>query len=205
VLGLLSGTALPAQTGGASEVWPAVHVFWRPAEHQRTYLDVSLSTERESRKREGTVGIYQDYLRLPRGFARLGYSHSFSTRDASYRESRVVGELNLARRIAKASRVVNRARAELRWVNGEYSYRVRDRIHVQRNGWPKPAAVAPYGTVEGYYDSRYRTIARIAGRVGNEWRLRDPASLDVYIAHQNNIRGEPRYVNALGITVTLSY
>jgi uncharacterized protein DUF2490 len=205
VLEWLSGTAALAQNGAVSEVWPALHVFWRPAEHQRTYLDLSLSTERESQKREGTVGLYQDYLRLPRAFARVGYSFVFSTRDASHRESRVVGELNVGGQVANAVRIVNRVRGDLRWVNNVYSYRVRDRIHVQRHGKSGLPAFAPYGTVEGYYDSRYNTIARVAGRLGGEWRLHKPASLDVYVARQNNSRSAPRYVNALGITVILNY
>ena len=205
VLAWLTGTAASAQEGAASELWPALHVLWRPAERQRTYLDLSLSTERESQKREGTVGLYQDYLRLPRAFARVGYSFVFSTRDASHRESRIVGELNLAGFGGHTVRVVNRVRGELRWVNSAYSYRVRDRIHVQRWSRAGLPAVAPYGTIEGYYDSRYNTIARIGGRLGVAWRLRKPSSLDVYIARQNNSRAAPRYVNALGVTVILNY
>jgi hypothetical protein len=205
VLTLVPGTTAAAQ-GGTTEVWPALNIYWWASEHYRTFADVSASTEREGEKREATVGLYQDFLRLPRAFARAGYSYTFSTRDASYRESRLVGEVNLGYAVSKTLRLVNRVRGELRWVNSEYSYRVRERVHLQRGaGEAQRPPLMPYATLEAYYDSRYATIARIGGRVGSDVRLSGPATLDVYLARQNNSRSEPRYVNALGLTVRLSY
>jgi hypothetical protein len=94
----------------------------------------------------------------------------------------------------------------MRWVNGEPSYRIRERLHFQRVP-PKPRglALAPYGTVEVYYDSRFGAISRLAGRVGTEARLVGPASVDVYVARQDNLRESPSYVNALGMTIKLVY
>ena len=181
-------------------------MYWQPAEHQRTFLELSASTEREGAKREATVGLYQDYLMLPAMFFRGGYRYTFSTRDASYRESRIVTEANITAYSSHPMRLVNRSRLELRWVNGESSYRIRDRLHLQRMpADPKGLALAPYVTFEAYYDSRYRTIARIGGRVGTELHVYGPTSMDVYIARQSNSRSEPRYVNALGVTAKLNY
>jgi hypothetical protein len=190
----------------STEVWPEIDVFWQPAKHQRTMLELSLSTEREGTKREGSIGIYQDYTWLPRGYLRGGYRYTFSTQDASYRESRILGELTLGTDVASRLRLVNRARTELRWVNGEYSYRLRDRLHLQRS--PRDSrgrAYAPYGTFEAYYDSRFGAIARLGGRVGTDMRLWQRALLDVYLARQNNLRSTPKYVNALGATLKLNY
>jgi hypothetical protein len=191
----------------ASQVWPELDVFWHPAEHQRTFLELSMSSDRESDSREASVGLYQDYLRLPRGYARAGYRYTFSVQDASYRESRGVGEVVLAAGLPMRMRLLNRARTELRWVNGGYSWRFRERVHVQyylRNPRFARHAVAPYGTLEGYYDSRYRTIARIGGRIGSEARLSDKWSTDVFIARQNNSRATPRYVTALGVIARIT-
>ena len=201
---LLPGTAMAQR--GATETWPALHVYWQPAERQRSFLDLSLSAEREGTKREGTVGFFQDYLRLPRAFARVGYSATFSLRDASYRESRFVGEVNLGYALSRTLRLVNRVRSELRWVNGAYSYRLRERVHVQRTTRADHVPRSrPYATLEAYYDSRYDTIARVGGRVGTELRLRGSDFFDVYLARQNNSRGLPPYVNALGLTLRLTY
>jgi hypothetical protein len=189
-----------------SELWPELDVYWQPAEHQRTFLELSASAEQEGSKRQATAGLYQDYLFLPSGYVRGGYRFTFSTHDASYRESRLVGEWVERVLSHGMARLVNRARFEMRWVNGEPSYRIRERLHFQRVP-PKPRglALAPYGTVEVYYDSRFAAISRLAGRVGTEARLVGPASVDVYVARQDNLRESPSYVNALGMTIKLVY
>ena len=190
----------------STEIWPELDVYWQPAQHQRTFLELSSSTEREGSKREATVGLYQDYLSLPKGYLRAGYRFTFSTRDASYRESRIVGEGVFTTYSSDVARLVNRSRVELRWVNGAYSYRIRDRLHLQRLAAKgSRLGLAPYGTFEVYYDSREASISRVAGRIGSEARLGGPASIDVYIARQNNLHSTPRYVNALGITTKLNY
>jgi hypothetical protein len=195
----------PAAGQSATEVWPEVDLYWQPALHQRTFFELSTSSEREGTKREGSVGLYQDYLRLPSGYFRFGYRYTRSLKDNTYRESRVVGEVTLAayssRRFPRL-RLVNRTRGELRFVNEEGSYRLRDRIHLQRVPLDSSGRMfAPYGTFEAYYDSRYNTVARLAGRVGTEMRLWGPIGTDIYVARQDNSRGSPKAVNALGVTL----
>lgn len=187
-----------------NEFWPELDVYWTPATHQRTMLELSGSSEREAAKKEATVGLYQDYLQLPRGYLRAGYRFTFSTRDASYRESRIVGEVT--ERVAGDStwRLVERSRVEFRWVNSEYNWRLRERLHLQRFfAHPWRFDPRPYGTFEAYYYSQYNTIARLAGRVGVELRVWKASDIDLYLARQENSRGEPPRVNALGLTVKL--
>ena len=206
LLGLV--LALPhslwAQT--TAELWPELDVYWRTSSRLRSVLEMSLSTEHERTNREATVGLFEDYLGLPRGYLRGGFRYTFSTTDASYRESRAVGDVVLRVYGRERVRLVNRTRTELRWVNGEYSYRLRDRLHLQRlardstgRGW------APYGTTEVYYDSRFAAIPRVAGRIGCEARLGARARIDVYIAHQHDTRPERANVSAFGVTTRLTY
>ena len=207
LLALLPGIA--AAQSASKEIWPELDIYWRPAEHQRTMLELSTSTEREGDKREGTIGLYQDYLSLPRYYLRAGYRFTFSIRDASYRESRLVGEGTVGTQLAELIRLVNRTRTEFRWVNGEYSYRIRDRLHLQRQQRSLTAlSLWPYVTFEAYYDSQYRSISRLGGRVGAETPLVRKVSIDIYVARQNNLRsaaGAPRRVDALGVTTRLTY
>lgn len=206
VLWLLVFPAAAASQSTTSELWPELDVFWRPAAHQRTFLETSASAEQEGSKREATVGLYQDYLNLPFGYWRAGYRYTFSTRDASYRESRIVGEGVASMPVLSRFRLLNRGRVEWRWVNGDPSYRLRERVQLQLVSMARRGpAWTPYGTFEAYYDSRYRTIARIGGRVGTEARLSDHLSTDVYIARQDNSRGTPDGLNAFGLTLRLSY
>ena len=205
MLALFSAVAV-SQSTTTTETWPEIDVFWRPAEHQRTFLELSSSAEQESSKRQATAGLYQDYLNLPFGYLRGGYRYTFSTRDASYRESRLVGEGVASKSVLWRFRLLNRARFEWRWVNGDPSYRVRERVQLQVVSKAKRGpAWTPYGTFEVYYDSHYRTIARLGGRVGTEARLSGHMSTDVYIARQNNFRGTPDRLNALGVVLKLNY
>jgi hypothetical protein len=199
----LLASAADAQSA-TTELWPELDVYWTPAKHQRTLLEMSGSSEREAAKKQATIGLYQDYLSLPRGYLRAGYRFTFSTRDASYRESRIVTEAT-ARVVGDTTwRLVERTRAEFRWVNNEYSYRLRERLHLQRfPSSPSRWNPRPYATIEGYYDSRYNTISRVGGRVGVELRLWRASDTDFYVARQENSRGEPPRMNALGITVKL--
>jgi hypothetical protein len=200
---MMAARPLAAQ---ASEIWPELDVYWQPALHQRSVLELSSSNDRDSPTRNVTIGAYQDYVFLPAGYLRAGYRYSFSTHDASYRESRLVGEATLRVASWGKLRLVERTRGEWRWVNGQPSYRVRERLHLQR--WlpnQRGLAPAPYVTFEVYYDSRIGGISRVAGRVGLEARLLGPVWIDVYVARQNNQRELPAYVNALGATVKLLF
>jgi len=204
-LPLTMSSAALAQSA-ATEVWPELDVHWRTSTRLRTVLELAMQTEREGEKREATVGLYEDLLRLPAGYARVGFRYTFSTRDESYRESRAVGEFVFRPWATEALRLLNRTRGELRWINREYSYRVRDRLHLQRVPQDSSGrAWAPYGTFELYFDSRFDTIAKLGARVGTEMRIVGPASIDVYVARQHDRRPSERRVNALGVTTKLSY
>ena len=201
---LCAGASLRAQP--TSEVWPEIDLYWRPALHQRSMLELSKSAEREGEKHEATIGAYQDYLFLPLGYVRAGYRFTFSTRDASYRESRGVVESTLTADLTPLWHLADRVRLEPRWVNGVFSYRVRDRLHLQRERRPARAwALAPYATAEAYYDSRFDTIARIGGRVGTVLRFSPRRSIDLYLARQANSRTTPRDIEAFGVTLALTY
>jgi hypothetical protein len=204
-IAVITPCALSAQSV-VTEDWPELDIFWRPAEHQRTVLELSAVSERESAQRNTAVGLYQDYLHLPFGYLRGGYRYTFSTHDASYRESRIVAEGVASRPVLRRFRALNRTRVEWRWINGDPSYRIRDRVQVQlASALTRGPEWTPYGTFEAYYDSRYNTISRLGGRVGSEARLSRRLNTDLYIARQENSRGSPPAVNAVGITLKLSY
>jgi len=188
------------------EWWPELDVYYTPAKHQRSMLELSSQAEHEGTKHQATVGLYQDYLWLPGGFARAGYRFTFSTRDASYRESRLLAEANITAWSSPTWRLISRLRGELRDVNSEWSYRVRERLHFQHLSQATAGPrLEPYVTTEVYYDSRFNTLDRIAGRAGVEMYLSRTQKLDVYYARQENSRSTPGAVNALGITLKLSY
>jgi len=197
--------ALSAQSV-VNENWPELDIYWRPAVHQRTLLELSAVAEREAAERDAAVGLYQDYLRLPFGYLRGGYRYTFSMSDASYREQRIVAEGVVSRSVWSRFRALNRTRFEWRWINGDPSYRIRDRVQLQLDSaTTRGLAWVPYGTFEAYYDSRYNTISRLGARIGADVRFNRRVVMDLYLARQENSRGAPPAVNALGVTLKLSY
>ena len=209
LVGLLTPIAFAASARAqnpVTELWPELDVAWQPARHQRTFLELSDKTEREGPTHQASIGLYQDYTSLPRFYVRVGYRETFSVRDASYRESRIVTEGTITAYSAPLVRVLNRTRAEFRFINRVYSYRVRDRVQVQRlSRAAKGLRPSPYLSLEPFYDSRYTTIARMEYRLGTEIRIAKPATLDLYYGRQNNTRGTPTNINALGITAKLGF
>jgi len=112
----------------------------------------------------------------------------------------------IARPIWFRWRALNRTRLEWRWINGEPSYRVRDRVQLQlASRKTRGVEWLPYGTFEAYYDSRYSTISRLGARVGTDARLSRRLGADLYLARQENSRGSPPAVNAIGLVLKLNY
>ena len=136
LLGLML-TAMLASVASAqqatNEVWPELDVYWTPAKHQRTMLELSGSV-RAGGAEEGSrpSGSTRTTCSCPADTCARGYRFTFSTRDASYRESRIVAEVTARVASGATWRLVERSRVEFRWVNSEYSWRLRERLHLQR-------------------------------------------------------------------------
>jgi Protein of unknown function (DUF2490) len=179
---------------------PELDVYWKSSAHWRTFFQLAGQEENSESPRDPLIGLFEDYLFAPDGYLRAGYRYNLH----SY-ESRPLVEL--AFRVFKIGpvRLLNRNRVEWRWVDGKYSYRARERVQLQRVPPPKGLGLAPYAMFEAYYDSRYRTIARLAPRVGTTMRLLGPASMDLYYMRQDNLRGKPAYVNIGGLIFEFSY
>jgi len=179
---------------------PELDVYWKSSDHARTFFQLAGQAEHAPVSRDPLIGLFEDFLFVPDGYVRGGYRYNLH----SY-ESRALVEL--AFRVFKAGpvRFLNRNRVEWRWVDGKYSYRARERVQLQRVPPPKGLGLAPYAMFEAYYDSRFRTIARLAPRLGSEARLGGPASMDLYYLRQDNLRGKPAYVNIGGLIIKLSY
>jgi hypothetical protein len=194
--------ALAAAQNTTSEWWPEIDVYYTPAAHQRTYLELSSSTEREGLGKERSVGLYQDYLIPAWGYWRAGYRYTSGVHGNPYREERGVFETQFRAATFGQLRLVNRTRAELRRVNDDYSYRARERVKLEHLPFSAMRTIwMPYVTAEAYYDSRYRTIARLGQRAGAEIGSPRVVAVDLYLARQENSRGRPTNIDALGVTV----
>lgn len=206
---LIAGFGLfpsPALAQVSNSFWPEVDISRRPAKHQRILLELKGQAEQEVSQREAKIGLYQDYLWLPRGFVRAGYRYIFSTDDAGHRESRIDAEGTFNQPIGRGATFSDRLRWEFRWVNKKYSFRIRERVGLEHDvQGPNKLKLTPYGSFEMFYDSRFYTIARLEGRLGTKIAARGPVSFDPYLARQQNSRTSPHDINALGLRFALAF
>lgn len=192
--------ATPSARAQTTEFRPELDFYYKSSDHARTFLQIAGQTQNVGLPHDPLVGLFEDFLFASDGYIRGGYRYNFR----SY-ESRPMVEATV--RVFKAGPVLmlNRNRAEWRWVDRKYSYRIRDRVAVQRVPPPKGLQLAPYAMFEAYYDSKYRMIDRLAPRVGTTMSIMGPASLELYYLRQDNLRGKPVYANIGGLIFAFSY
>lgn len=97
----------------------------------------------------------------------------------------------------------NRYWIETRWVNRQYSTRYRVLLQGQKTVPVGEYVLTSYGSVEGFYDTRFDLISRWLLTVGVQFPIQDDYAVDVYFSHQDDRRQFPRYVNALGLSVSV--
>ena len=179
-----SGISAHAQS---TQVWPEISAFTRLNDRMRFYfLATTVKESREST--EGEFGPNFDFyvrpLRNPTRFGglrqdesknrflllRVGYRylHSFS---GSPDEHRAVLEATPRFPLSGGVLVSARSRMDLRFVDGEYSWRFRSRLSIETEYSIGPLKMNPYVRGEVYYDSRsdawaarpLRSVARSGG------------------------------------------
>lgn len=199
----MHGGIASAQT--QSEWWPELDVFWQPSERFRVFALAGISRAAETRHREGTLGLHVDWLRLPRGYVRVGYRSISDIPRGEDREQRGIAELTVYEPLGGA-RLANRTRLDLRWIAGDFSLRLRDRLRLERPVvTPWRQRLVPYAMDEVFYDFRYRAIVRNRVQLGAEFPLTPHVGLDLFYLRQDDSRSDVRHVNALGVALVLSY
>jgi len=95
---------------------------------------------------------------------------------------------------------------ELRSIGGEFSWRYRNRMTIEREFTIKRFRLNPYARGEIYYDSRFDKLSRTALIAGSSFPINRHFELEGYLEHQNDSGGSSnRTVNGVGIVVNLYF
>jgi hypothetical protein len=202
----------PAAAQDAStEVWPEVDVWVKLRPRLTLFFPLSVSRSRETEYTEGLVGAHVDYRFNRYVSTRAGYRYIWSISDADppYREHRPVGELTLRVYPGASLLLVDRNRVDLRFIDGAYSYRYRNRLRLERTftvdlGAPG-RSLTPYAMEELGYDSRYDEFNRSRFTAGVETQLTRTVMVDVNFVRQDDSRASVERLNAFGLAVNLTY
>ena len=116
-----------------NETWQELDVYWTaPSQEYRLYGLAQVARGLETTDRQLTLGLHVDYLPLSWGFARVGYRWTRSLEHTSAPEERAIAEVDYPKTRGKL-RFRGRTRVEFRWIGGEPSQRIRQRVAVERD------------------------------------------------------------------------
>jgi hypothetical protein len=206
VIGLIATLPLgsiSAQTSG--EFWPELDVYWNVTSRYRLFSLTRLlyrSPESQSRVQ---YGLHLDDMGLFRnGFVRVGYRFIPTFKDPANAENRGIVEATVHGR--GATRFVNRVRSDLRYLDDEFSVRLRDRVRIEHQVRVSGRVIfLPYTTAEAFYDSRYGGLARMRYQAGSEMHPTKNVGVDLLYVRQDNYRSTRSAVNAFMAKLMLTF
>ena len=196
---LLAGSARAADPW---EAWPEANLYRSLGPTTRLYLVSAFATAgKEATSRTLDAAGYldltlkpilmpalqkEDWRRKRYLWARVGYDHVFKGESGNPVTPENRGIVALHARAYLPAGVVfeGRARADLRWIGGDYSTRYRLRIEVNREFSVRDRAVTPYFQAETFYDTRYDGWARQLYQVGAEVQVTEHFRVEPYLARQ---------------------
>jgi len=179
----LPAAALAGETG--EEFWPEIDVWIQLDPHFRLSPCVSLSSDLETKYREGIALLQLDYswrrggasfmsrrlfdearaAEMNRFMVRAGYlaGRSLDDNGESYSERQTFLELHLRNPLRHGILISHRVRTDLRFIGDDrdFSWRLRYRLQAEKEYHAFSTSIVPYASLEGSFDERYSAINRI--------------------------------------------
>jgi len=208
-----------------NEFWPEIDVYINVKPKVRLYLlgTISKSVEdgeiRKAQGFEAQIGAHVDYIPNDHVILRAGYRFGTSVGDADepYKEHRVLTEQTLRKLLPGELLLSDRNREDFRFVNGDFSFRYRNRVSIEREvDLFRGRTITPYASAEIFYDTRTSAWNRNRFAVGFQQSLRRgplrkillpkrQVILDLYFMRQNDSRSETQHVNAIGAALAFYF
>lgn len=211
-----------AVAADATELWPELSVYVTLSPDQRLYLDLSHARDTAADSREWHLSAFldlslkpvlrpalvtEDWQRNRYLWARLGYTRALKTTgaDNTVTEDRGVVALHSKAALPAELWLEARARADLRWIAGDYSARYRFRLEASREFTVLAHTVMPYLNAEAFYDTRYDQWARMLYQAGTEITVDRHFRYELFLARQNDRQPRQQSLNALGLVAKWYY
>lgn len=205
-----------ALAADSSELWPEVSAFVGLNDIARLYLDASYARGKESDTRSLDLSAFvdisiqpvlreqlrtQDWQRSRYLWTRVGYTRVEKSAEGAPQPAENRGSVALYGKAALPAEVwlEGRARADLRWIGGDYSTRYRFRVEATREWSVAERTVVPYANAEVAYDTRYDGWARALYQVGAEITLDRHFRYEIYLGRQSDRLPQGQTLNALGL------
>ena len=144
-----------------NEFWPEIDVYIKLNPKFRLYLLGVVSKAIEdgeiynAQAFQAQVGAHLDYLPNKHVILRTGYRYGWSLDDDSYREHRLLTDQTLRKLLPGKLLLSDRNQEEFRFLKGDFSFRYRNRVTIEREFRLKRRTITPYVSGEIFYDTRY--------------------------------------------------
>jgi hypothetical protein len=100
----------------------------------------------------------------------------------------------------------SRNRADLDWSDGNFSWRYRNRLSLQRTVTIRSYHPIPFARAEFFYTSKYQKWSTTALYAGCSFPLGKHTQLEPYYEHQNNTGKRPnQHLNQFGLILSLHF
>jgi hypothetical protein len=226
----LAPVASAQEPTAQKEFWPEIDVYINVKPKVRVFLLGTISKAVEdgelfnAQSYEAQIGAHVDYSPTKHIILRAGYRYGTAVgdNDDGFREHRVLAEQTLRKLLPGDVLLSDRNRQDFRFLNGEFSFRYRNRVTIEREfqfsklPFIKERSVTPYVSGEVFYDTRYKVWNRNRWAVGIQQSLRRgplmkmvfpkrQVILDLYFMRQNDSRSSSPHVNALGAALVFHF
>jgi hypothetical protein len=102
--------------------------------------------------------------------------------------------------------LTDRNRADLDWTNGEFKWRYRNKVEIEKPLTIRSFHPAPYASVEVYYEEQYQKWSTTEIDVGCLFPMKKRFEFEAYYEHENNTGKHPNeQVNGLGLTLYMYF
>jgi hypothetical protein len=210
-----------ANAESSNEFWPELSAFIQLDPLYRVYLDASYARGKEAKALDMTAALdisikpllrerlrNEDWQRGRYLWARLGYTRVLKAEDGSdFSRAEDRGILMLYAKDTPFADIwfEGRLRADLRWIDGEYSTRYRFKLEASREFTLVEHTVMPYLNCEWFRDSRYDGLARTVAQGGAELTFSKHFRMELYLARQIDRKPSESTLDALGLVAKWYY
>ncbi len=212
-----SSTASAQPTDVNNEFWPEINIFVHLSENSRVFGLLTATKQRNlGSYADGQTGLYFDVWLLPALRRRLrshvdasrskllllrtGYLFSRPKNDSgAATEHMWTAEGTGRAHLPAALLLSNRNRIDLRWLDGDFGWRYRNRLKFERTFHTRRLELTPYGHAEVFYSPADSKWTRIRYAAGMEWAVTRRIVLEGYFLRQNDWGSVQQFVNATGI------
>jgi Protein of unknown function (DUF2490) len=208
----LGATLMVGATASAAvtnEIWPEIDVVLPVTGSLRLLLTGSGTRDAEGDRTQGAYAAYLDY-RINQHFSvRAGYEYrerfQLSTGARGSVEHRQIYDFNYYVALGQDARLTDRSRIDVRDRGGQTTYRFRNRLTFTRDLEVYRVRLAPYASGEVFYDTQYDRVDRLQFRLGTTLPTGPNVAWDFYLVRQRDTQPATKFINALGVTLTIKY